>query len=277
MKNISTELENHLLAEVTNLAFCWKLSYKDGRIVGFTTHDNDIVFENITYKSKAGFAVDEYKINQNSGSENLDVFGVIDSDDITETDIASGSLDNAALEIFVVNYNDVGAGKVIIKTGKISKINKYENAYIIGISGIADELEKNITENYSPLCRANFGDVRCGINKNLYKFSGEISEVLSDISFKDSSRTEQIGYYDKGVIKFTSALNEGFSGEVKRSEGNKITLSLAMPKQLQIGDEYEIIAGCNKKFSTCKNKFNNVLNFRGEPDLPGVEKTFKVL
>ena len=32
-----------------------------------------------------------------------------------------------------------------------------------------------------------------------------------------------------------------------------------------INSKYQIIAGCDKNFQTCKNKFNNKDNFRGEP------------
>ena len=36
------------------------------------------------------------------------------------------------------------------------------------------------------------------------------------------------------------------------------------------------IAGCNKEFSTCCNKFNNAINFHGEPHLPGMNILLKV-
>ena len=35
------------------------------------------------------------------------------------------------------------------------------------------------------------------------------------------------------------------------------------------GDQFDIIAGCDKLFSTCKSKFSNALNFQGFPHIPG--------
>jgi uncharacterized phage protein (TIGR02218 family) len=32
---------------------------------------------------------------------------------------------------------------------------------------------------------------------------------------------------------------------------------------------FSVLAGCDKAFSTCKKKFDNALNFRGFPHLPG--------
>ncbi|MCZ6901461.1 MAG: phage BR0599 family protein [Rickettsia endosymbiont of Ixodes persulcatus] len=37
-------------------------------------------------------------------------------------------------------------------------------------------------------------------------------------------------------------------------------------------EEVKITAGCDKNFITCCNKFNNAINFRGEPLIP--EKDF---
>lgn len=45
------------------------------------------------------------------------------------------------------------------------------------------------------------------------------------------------------------------------------------PATMQAGDTYEIEAGCNKIMDTCKTKFDNVYNFRGEPWLPGFNKS----
>ena len=36
-----------------------------------------------------------------------------------------------------------------------------------------------------------------------------------------------------------------------------------------VGDQVRLIAGCDKRFETCRLKFNNLLNFQGFPDIPG--------
>jgi uncharacterized phage protein (TIGR02218 family) len=35
------------------------------------------------------------------------------------------------------------------------------------------------------------------------------------------------------------------------------------------GDRCRIEAGCDKKLSTCREKFDNILNFLGFPHIPG--------
>ena len=277
MKTITTELQTHLQSEVTTLAYCWKLAFADSDILGFTSHDNDIVFESVTYKSRSGFTLDQYKNDLTSNKDLSEIFGIIDSDLLTETDIRSGRLDNATLEIFLVNYQSPADGRILLKKGKVTEIKQSGDEYIIGISGLIDELNRNITEIYSPLCRARLGDSRCGVDLISFTSSGSVTAVTNERIFEDSAREEENGYFDKGVITFTSGSNTGFSTEVKRSEGAKITLSIPFPNQISVNDEYTIKAGCDKKFSTCISKFNNAVNFRGEPHIPGVNEIFKVL
>lgn len=276
MKTVPVNLNTHLQGELTTLAFCWKLTYTDNTVIGFTSHDRDIVFESVTYKSKTGFTLDQYKGELLDKADQLEVFGILDSDDISEQDIKSGRLDNAVLEVFVLNYAAPEQGRVLIKKGNIAQVSISNEGYQIAITGLADKLDKNITEIYSPLCRARFGDSKCGVNTASLIFSGAVTSVVNERIFKDTSRTEAKGYFDKGIIKFTSGNNTGFSTEVRRSEDDKITLSIPFPNPMQIGDDYQITAGCDKKFSTCISKYNNAINFRGEPHIPGINEIFKV-
>ncbi|MDD9331183.1 MAG: phage BR0599 family protein [Wolbachia sp.] len=49
-----------------------------------------------------------------------------------------------------------------------------------------------------------------------------------------------------------------------------VTLFTPPPYKISAGDQYSILACCDKTFLTCKNKIiNNTVNFRGEPHIPG--------
>ena len=53
--------------------------------------------------------------------------------------------------------------------------------------------------------------------------------------------------------------------------GGTVTLDLwqAMPQAIAEGDTFTVTAGCDKRFATCRDKFANVVNFRGFPHIPG--------
>lgn len=79
-----------------------------------------------------------------------------------------------------------------------------------------------------------------------------------------------------GVIEFLSGPNAGFRDEVKSSGvDGALVLRLGMPYLPQVGDQFVIQAGCDKRRATCKT-FGNIINFRGEPDIPGTDQFFQV-
>lgn len=84
------------------------------------------------------------------------------------------------------------------------------------------------------------------------------------------------GYFDYGLITFTSGLNIGLSMEVKNYAPGVIVLQLPMPYAVAPGDAYTMIAGCDRTLPTCRDRFANVVNFRGEPYLPGIDRVIQV-
>jgi len=79
----------------------------------------------------------------------------------------------------------------------------------------------------------------------------------------------QAGYYDDGLITFTSGNNSGLSFQVKYWDGVTLTLSSALFAACADGDTFVISPGCDHTVSTCVQKFNNIDNFRGFPSMPG--------
>ena len=78
--------------------------------------------------------------------------------------------------------------------------------------------------------------------------------------------------YNYGLLTFTSGNNNGLSIEVRSVEsGPKITFFIPPPKQMQVGDNFSIVKGCNKTLARCK-QLGNQVNFRGFPHLPGNDK-----
>jgi uncharacterized phage protein (TIGR02218 family) len=100
-----------------------------------------------------------------------------------------------------------------------------------------------------------------------YKASGTVLEIISSdciVGNHRENRNGAVGYYKYGTIKFLSGKLRGITMQIKDEIDGKIYL-LKNTKLIEIGDSYEIFAGCNKTLSVCKKKFNNVVNFRGEP------------
>lgn len=84
------------------------------------------------------------------------------------------------------------------------------------------------------------------------------------------------GYFDNGVITFTSGLNAGLRMEVQSYVPGQWVLELPMPYAMAAGDEYTMHAGCDYSMATCRDRFDNIVNFRGEPYVGGTDKLMQV-
>jgi len=61
---------------------------------------------------------------------------------------------------------------------------------------------------------------------------------------------------------------------VGNSEG-RFEIFLPMPFPIQKGDRFKVYPGCDRYFGTCKDRFDNVVNFRGFPHIPGRDAVMK--
>ena len=78
------------------------------------------------------------------------------------------------------------------------------------------------------------------------------------------------GFFAYGKITMTSGASNGLSMEVKAYDVGTITLQLEFPLGVAAGDTYTMHAGCGKRWiEDCFTRYNNVINFRGEPFVPG--------
>lgn len=272
MKIISNDLDAHLASEVTTIATCWKLTRRDAVVMGFTDHDKDISYGGVTYYAASGFTPSAIASNSELAVDHLDIEGVLDSDNIAAVDVQAGLYDFAQIEIFILNYENLAHGTLILRTGWLGEVKFGRDRFVAEVRGLLQNLSQNIGELYSPSCRAKLGDSRCKITIGSFTYSGSVTSVVSNQVFSDSTRAEANGWFDGGEITFTSGNNNGFSMEIKEFRNKQITLMLPMSYNVVNTDTYSIIAGCDKSFDTCISKFSNAVNFRGEPHVPGVDK-----
>jgi uncharacterized phage protein (TIGR02218 family) len=273
MKQITTALASHIAGEVTTLATCWKMTRKDGNVLGFTNHDTDIVVSEVLYKAASGWTPSAIKSTSTLSVDKLEIEGLLSATSITEGDLMAGKYDFAEIEIFMVNYNDISIGKLKLRRGWLGEVSIERGQFIAEVRGLTHLLSQTIGELYSPSCRASFGDNQCKIDAAVYTVSGAITSVSSNYIFADFTRAEAGGTYNCGKITFTSGANNGISMEIKEfMAGGKFTLMLAMPYNLAIGDNYSLTQGCDKTLAICANLYNNVINFRGEPHISGIDK-----
>lgn len=273
MKGLTAGMQTHMSGSPTTYAMCWKITPRaPGTIVGFTEHLEDIVFEGLTYSARSGFSPSALRNTNDLAVDNFDVTFMLEFDGTAEAELIGGYYDYAKVEVFLVNYANLSLGKIQLARGTLGEITIGRGQAKTEVRGLAQELQQDVLELTSPTCRADLGDARCKVNLAAFTVSGTITAATSSKIFADSSRGEGGGYFNGGLLTWTSGENAQLKMEVKSFNATQFELHHAMPYPVQIGDTYQVYRGCDKALSTCKNVFNNVVNFRGEPHLPGIDQ-----
>lgn len=287
MKTASAGLTTHIGANLTTLSTGWRIERTDGTILAFTDHDKDIEYDGVVYDAETGITRSAIKSKMDLSVDNLDVQGLLSSDKISADDIRAGLYNGAEIYVFLINWNDTSQGIIRMRRGLLGQITLQNEIYVAELQGLAQLLSNEILELYTPECQADFGDTRCGFDTSVFLQSSEVLSVTdARRSFTvqesigsgspgiDFSLSGLPGYnYKYGRLEWTSGLNNGVVQEVKAvSTGTAaLTLYLKAPFTIQAGDTFEITAGCDKRFVTCKF-FSNQKNFRGFPDIPGQDR-----
>ena len=275
MRPITPNLNAHLEGEVTTLATCWKITRTDGVVKTFTDLDSDIVFASLTYLSIAGFTPSSVETKDNFSVDNVEVQGMFQSGYITAPDLLAGKYDFAEVEIFIVNYMDISQGRMLLRRGRLGEVTMQKDTFIAELRGLAENLQQTIGELYQPSCRAILGDSECKKVLTSFTFTGTVTTVTSGLIFTSNALTQAAGYFTGGQITWTSGNNNGLKMEVKEFANKQVVLAQAMPYAIQVGNSFQIVAGCDKTHQTCISKFNNIINFRGEPFVPGTDAISK--
>ncbi|MDP1724829.1 MAG: DUF2163 domain-containing protein [Alphaproteobacteria bacterium] len=277
MKNISLELKKHLKSEVLTLTNCLKIERKDDQILGLTDHDEDLYIDGVLYKAQPGFNASAIhsQLGQLGLGDNLEI-DLIESDLIKEEDILSGAFDNAYYTYFSINYKQLEQGKIILQSGYFGKIQLLEKHFLIELKSMSSLLNQTIGSVYTPYCRATLGDFQCGSKLQDYSVFGCVTGLRNEPSthtyiLQDNTRTEEDGYFDGGNLTWISGPFQGLTITIKKylKKEQELTFFLPLPGKIVISDKYKLTPGCNKSLKICRDKFNNVINFRGEPFIPG--------
>ena len=276
MKTLPAGFQAHLDEGTTTLAWCWRLQRRDGAVFGFTDHDRVLAFAGTNFEPETGFAASEIRSLGDLSVDAQDVQGALRSDRITETDIADGLWDNAAVEVWLVNWQAVSQ-RVLMRRGSIGEIRRGRYAFTAEVRALAHLLNQPVGRTFQYFCDATLGDARCGVNLTgpLYRGTGSVTATIGDrrLTVATGLGAFASGWFDFGVVEWTSGANAGRRTEVAShtlaSGTATITLMEAPVRPIAPGDAFAITAGCDKRHATCRDRFGNALNFRGFSSIPG--------
>jgi uncharacterized phage protein (TIGR02218 family) len=275
MRTIPPDLAAHLAGSVTTLCRCWRATRRDGIVVGFTDHDADLVFDGTTFAAASGLDAAEATASLGFAVGGGEVAGAFSNEALSEADLAAGLWDAAEVEVFVVNWQAPDQ-RLRIAVGEVGEVRRDDGAFTAELRGPASRLNTVHGRIFSPTCDAVLGDARCTVDLTSpsYKGSGTVDGVATNHTFSASGLDGyQEGWFTGGKVTWLTGDNAGAVMEIKfhLNNGAEVSFDLweTMPFDIVVGDSFSVTAGCDKSLATCRDRFNNVPNFRGFPYIPG--------
>ena len=256
---------------LTTLAFCWRVERRDGVCIGFTTHDRDIEIGDLSYRAAPGMLPSAISVSDGFEADTLDVSGALTSEAITAEDLDTGRWDGAAVSIFLVDWEQPEAGQVDLASGALGDVSAHSGGFTAELRGPTAELDRPVVEQTSPECRAELGDKRCRVDMAARVLVTRVVAVPGDVAVEVAAASMGANAYGYGRLRWLSGGNSALESELVSSDGRVLRLREAPPFDPAVGDLVEIREGCDKRFFTCRVRFANSANFRGEPYLPGMD------
>jgi uncharacterized phage protein (TIGR02218 family) len=276
MKTIPSGLATHYALQANSLAQALRITRTDAQVFAFTSADRDVTISSVLYQSRPGLAVTSLSLSAGLNVDNLEITTLDDGSVFSQADVLQGRWRNADFVLFEYNWASPSDGINSLMAGTIGEVYLRRGMVVAELRGLQQYLQQPVGNVSTKNCRARLGDSLCTVNLAPFTFTGSVTAVASNQVFTDSTKAQAAEYFTDGSLTWTSGPNAGLKVKVKSFASSVFTLSLPMLQTVAIGHTFSVVAGCTKRFTEdCKNKFNNVLNFQGEPHRPTVDDITK--
>ena len=272
----SDAMKAHLAGGATTLARCFAMTRKDGLVLGFTDHDRDLGFGGMVFRADSGLTAKAIQQATGLSVDNSEAFGALRSAAITEADILAGRYDGAEVRAWLVNWADP-AVRVLQFRGTLGEIVRSGGAFTAELRGLSEALNQPVGLIYHARCSAVLGDGRCGFDLSQPGYAEErpVEVVEEGRVFRFAAMPGfEDRWFEKGRLVVLDGVAKGLVGSIKNDRatgggGREVELWQNLGAAPAPGDMVRIEAGCDRRAETCRLKFNNFLNFRGFPHIPG--------
>lgn len=285
MRNIPAALQTHLNQASTTTTRLLKIILRSGDIYGLTTLDRDVTYDDgtdeVTYLATNGFDPSTLSADIGYSVDNAESYALtaVDTNGITPEMVKVGELDDAQWICYLVNYEDLSQGHVILDAGDLGEVRtRFDMSWTAELLSYAMRLRQPIGSVYSRLCRAIFGSdansqTGCGVDISALWVNGEVQSVgaETDRVFTGDAVTDsgQLITPYPGRVDWLTGANVGREYSVEGITSLTVSLAETTPYPIEVGDTYRIRPDCRKRYAEdCIAIWDNGINFKGEPLIP---------
>lgn len=194
-----------------------------------------------------------------------------------------GGFDGARLTLrrdFAPTWNAPSLGNVPLFKGQVAEVKVTATQVDMNVASDLDLLNMEMPRNlFQAGCIHTLFDSGCGLSAGDFSTT---ANVISDANLSQrvivtDSAVDVDDYYAQGTLRFTTGANANQTRTVKGNVYNgfntQLTTILPFPFVPAPGDQFVMVAGCDKRLETCTTTFSNTANFRGFPFIPVPEST----
>jgi uncharacterized phage protein (TIGR02218 family) len=208
---------------------------------GITTLDADRDYDDgtgmLTYRAKRGYTSFDLDTKSDLSVDSSEASGLLaeyPTDGVTAEGVARGDYDGARFVQYLVNYEDLSMGHVILNSGQVGQIKMIDELTCkIELRSLTQILKQNsIIELTSITCRAQFGDERCKMPLDWYAGTVDAVGAESDRTFSMDPGAGLLKSYTNALI-FTG---DGTTAvvQLKNSAGLDVTADYVIA-ELRVG------------------------------------------
>jgi uncharacterized phage protein (TIGR02218 family) len=276
--SLPTALDTAVRLEVATLCHLLKITRQDGSVVRITDADFDIFDGTDMWRSDIGFTASALLIgvNLNQVQGFSLTIGLLD-DGITKADLKARRYDAAEVLYYMCDFKQPTDSKFLLFKGHMgrSTITDVDKA-VIEVVPFTNDDAKFADQVYSQTCRHSLGDAGCAFPLESFRVDFTVEEVTGRSAFvldtfgPSAAGRPDLDYFAQGQLKWLTGNNAEWECDVLRSNTPALSMILFFPTPtaIQVGDTGKLYPGCNRQASTCASKFDNILNFDGEPFAP---------
>jgi len=191
---------------------------------------------------------------------------------------ADGGFDGATLVVqrfFSANWSsaqDVALSwPLLLFAGQVAEVDVTASEIDMVVKSHAEQLNRPLPRNvHMASCINTVYDATCALFSGNFAVSANVANGSTPLSIL-TDLAESDGYFDLGVITFTSGENNGVVRTVASYANSQVSVVPRLLVAPSSGDTFTVVPGCNKSLVACNSKFNNLEHFRGFPFIPTPE------
>lgn len=274
----------------------------------FTSNTRDMELPGhpgITFRSAVGISPTAVQSMLNAVTT-MELQGIYQSGIFERSDVIAGKWDFADVEIFSAAWDLPALGELVHFKGNLGDIKDYGEYFTSEGRGLIARLSQDPAQVTSRNCRVTkFKNSQCGytgttvtigattyslqLNSSTARLEGDRNFITIDPASTGVTPTPSgnpippTDFFNNGTVEFTNGTNDGVTREILKYTYNSIedVITLSVKRGFPLKDEsinsleVTIKAGCNRTVEDCK-KYGNIINFRGEPYVPGIESMNRI-